>query len=1337
MKKRVRTNKVTLSILGIVGILSFMVLAYQGYWFIRDFGKNKYDLTIEDYIQPEIKERIGVLLEVQVDNPKGETLQLKSKNKQTISFEALEAVKVNGMSIVPEKDPDFDGVKIKIKPTSKKMTFKIPVPIARDTKDKIEVYRDGHKIKSTKINYKVPKVKKQTGTNTALSAANKLYATTGTVKSEVNNYDKFRLPMVSLIAAVTTSNKKVVYNYQEFVNALKDTSVDEIEFGADISSTASLPKINRSLKIDGKNFTLTLPSVRNNSVFRLERTITLNTFIFVNLNVSTKNITDALIQSDSLYSNDNNWLILVENVRGSITAGNFINTPRASLMLRGQVKWEAGTGANVINATEILITERAKVDLSGPNAVIRLFPLDNSINTTFIAEKGSVLNLSSQNQQAIFANVEGSRNRVYFEARGEGTVINATSHGNQVGAIGATISLCGASNNQSEATKSYTQVTNGAKINVHSLGLASNKYRAQPAMINQVTDSNFYVDGEGSELNLVSEGEGNNIGAVLRFRLVGGQTFVLKNNGKVSINKHYGQASGVRMYGHNNNFYVQSGGNLKIFNQADQATGGRASNGGDLAGKQGIQFPVDAVAQTSVFSLEGKGSEVYIKADLGPALWTQYGSLRFLIGKNTIFRAEGRTYSQNSGIVQSARTANFEIDQPRFYDLKNNRPNGGQVFSTSTNSGTFEANKSYLSVWEIKDNVDLDEDPDAYWAPISYKLSGLYFEKILSTDYPHEFNTSTYKGANKYTRMSGNNSAPIVDELRVPTNADKKIYGHVSVKVGYGDEMRDAWENEVWVTVRITRNGQTLTEKVVPTKGINNNLPGVKQWDDKKARGGIFVLETSDFLRTGDVVEVLGANRGRKNLENVDEEQETILVEPVTTVDVTPPLTMTVKKDALAKSEDKITNATKQIKGTVDLYDEREDKMIDELYIVTKINDQFVNDNLLKITSNGKTKEDSIVDWTINLPRYLQEGETIEIYAKDASEIGDLQDKDQLITHSQEPNGQWGNLMPTSVGYKSYKGYHDAVKTSSKDERFKPAKRFTVEDIVPTKLVIMPESVSSSTKIKDPVTNTDVEITRVGSRLTYTGKIRSEDGDSTSRKVIQNVMAKFSIPEELDGEKLSYSFKKKKITDSQDEASELRAEYNSDTRILSTEKEQVNLAVDEEIIFTFSSIVTSITEGSSAFDVFVKAQGRSPEENPFVPGDFIPENQRILEAEATMTSPMPKSSDPNEPDPIIEDGTAYVRLAIVNKRLIVYYRNVNKIDIKIDGDHYKTYTPQLTPAEKSILLDLPVDQYRRNITAEYYYPDPNVPEETIKKVATWNKGQWDQDVNKALEPTSE
>lgn len=181
------------------------------------------------------------------------------------------------------------------------------------------------------------------------------------------------------------------------------------------------------------------------------------------------------------------------------------------------------------------------------------------------------------------------------------------------------------------------------------------------------------------------------------------------------------------------------------------------------------------------------------------------------------------------------------------------------------------------------------------------------------------------------------------------------------------------------------------------------------------------------------------------------------------------------------------------------------------------------------------------------------------------------------------------------------------------------------------------------------------------------------------------------------------------------------------------------LTKDDVLTFNFFTKVTDVPEGSPEFSLTVKAQGKSPNEEPFIPGDFILENQKTLTDEATMTSPMPKKGSENETESIIEDGKAYVRLSVINKRLTAYYRNVTKIVVKIDGDIYRSFDKtsglqELSTAEKAIVLDIPIDQHRRNITAEYYYPDPQNTSNSLKAITTWNKKKWNKDVNDALDP---
>ncbi|MBE8863523.1 hypothetical protein G9441_18310, partial [Enterococcus faecium] len=121
-----------------------------------------------------------------------------------------------------------------------------------------------------------------------------------------------------------------------------------------------------------------------------------------------------------------------------------------------------------------------------------------------------------------------------------------------------------------------------------------------------------------------------------------------------------------------------------------------ASNGSDTAGRQGIQFPLDG-SGTSGFNAQGENSRIHIYAHRGPAVWMQGGEAEFLAGKDATFRMEGRTLGANNGIISSVARSNFVIDEPLFYDFRNNRPNGGQAFSNSNRDSTFRSNRVGLA----------------------------------------------------------------------------------------------------------------------------------------------------------------------------------------------------------------------------------------------------------------------------------------------------------------------------------------------------------------------------------------------------------------------------------------------------------------------------------------------------------------------------------------------------------------------------------------------------------------------------------------------------------------
>lgn len=88
---------------------------------------------------------------------------------------------------------------------------------------------------------------------------------------------------------------------------------------------------------------------------------------------------------------------------------------------------------------------------------------------------------------------------------------------------------------------------------------------------------------------------------------------------------------------------------------------------------------------------------------------------------------------------------------------------------------------SNFAAWANGSNFDLEAEK--YWNMVDFELTGSNFNTIRKTSDPESFNTSTFgpAGMTAYSRISANNARAVVDELRVPTNADKSIFGHVSI----------------------------------------------------------------------------------------------------------------------------------------------------------------------------------------------------------------------------------------------------------------------------------------------------------------------------------------------------------------------------------------------------------------------------------------------------------------------------------------------------------------------------------------------------------------------------
>jgi len=592
---------------------------------------------------------------------------------------------------------------------------------------------------------------------------------------------------------------------------------------------------------------------------------------------------------------------------------------------------------------------------------------------------GAVFNATGVNYSAIALTQNYEDNNTLpatVNIDGTGTQLNLECSASSSATVnrGAAMVVAGTS---AEGQSCVFNVTNGAEINGHATSNTVIQVRSK--------GSTFTVK-DGAKINLVQDGGTYSLGATLRFRISGSQKFVI-DNAEVTIQKLGGATEAVRLYNGGNSINVINGGRFYVYN----AGNGSPNNGTGDQGNQGIHYRNGSSSQPDSFYVEGYGSVVEIVADNGPAISSTAGSTTTVQAMSgSTFILEGKTSDAgHGGAIQSTSVTVFELDNPLYFDLRNNRSGGGRVLESSGGtSNMFTLNNSDFSVWTQGSN--LEGDPTKSWSLIDFVLNGNEFDSILSTNFPSEFNTTYYAGSSAYSRMSANNASAVIDELRVPTNADRYIYGHAYVPEGL-DDTRDAWTEEVYVTVKVTNEDGTSYYLEGTTIGVDED-GGLSVYGEP-IRGGMFEIlndpdgdGTGEYLRTGQTVEVVSAYRSNSPISVVGESRvhkstaQDLKASAVITWDVTPPTALTMadvdisaSKMYVEASGTKFTTRTTVISGTsteigatVYLYIYREDDL-SNLY--------------LSSWATGTVEVDG--KWSVSLPEALIEDDLVAIALND------------------------------------------------------------------------------------------------------------------------------------------------------------------------------------------------------------------------------------------------------------------------------------------------------------------------------------------------------------------
>ncbi|WP_430597647.1 pectate lyase-like adhesive domain-containing protein [Enterococcus sp. AZ177] len=589
----------------------------------------------------------------------------------------------------------------------------------------------------------------------------------------------------------------------------------------------------------------------------------------------------------------------------------------------------------------------------------------------------------------------------------------------------------------------------------------------------------------------------------------------------------------------------------------------------------------------------------------------------------------------NNGGVLAYNSTNggnqFIFDSPESFDIRNsfNSTTTTNAFlgDTTSNRGTnsFTIKNSDISIWN--NQADIDGAPTYDYSNVTdFTVTNASANGGVTSSDPAL--QSQYLRPN-YKRISGMNSIPELTWTPV-TDADfdqqsRILIGYTAVggsdpfdedgnaktKPVYADSIRKAYV-DFTDTLGNTYTGTSTDDNYVHWKKADHEIPG-------------FQLAQKDMFgtpyRASYVNNVLTPYRmGEKT--------------PTTVIDVTPP-------EPAIVTGDKVTNGMKQLIGK-----NAEPK--------AKI---YVDINGTRQTNVGSVNDDGT--WAYNLPRYLNTGETVQIFLEDnAGKITETLDPAAPSTNSAN-----GNINP-------------ATEMNYRDATFKPATKYSVEDGLPDNPLMEKTVVSSGDKT-----------TQVGDILTYT--LTATNGKNASLDAVWNkVTVKDTIP---DG--LKFDPETADVTINGKVAAETDFTYDVDSHLLTVNVG--NLKAGASAVVTFKTEVQQSAVGKVINNVGI-ATGFSPRESgEFIEGPDDPSRAHdVFSKEANVDNPggsifgilelvsapkninfgattfSPKGTKINNPsyegeDLVVKDGRAVQETWTLNVRLEKELAKVDEPDVFI------------------------------------------------------------------------
>ncbi|WP_086349709.1 pectate lyase-like adhesive domain-containing protein [Candidatus Enterococcus clewellii] len=867
-----------------------------------------------------------------------------------------------------------------------------------------------------------------------------------------------------------------VSDWADFELAMASPTVDWINIKADLVASSAVSNVSVSKVINGNDNGVRRKIDMRDQKITLSATATGAQLILTDVDL-TGSAVDPMFSAVNTAASTN-WTFVTNNV--NVLSGNersLAQLENGGIQLFGENNFQSGgfVLSPFLRAKTLLVEEDATVEGNLQTIFFETlvdnstFKVNNAKMNIWVDAEAPVVKINSKQAKMNFI---GQKTDVMLSGNISSTAWSTTNP-NKVDSKqgGAVVAIWDVREASDAAIGSEISIDDGAKVTFES----RETIKGAPTLQIYSRDSKIVTSNEAEfALNSASSDSASNT-ALLRYEdpaldTYGNHQIKATFNSKVKLNKTGGATPVIRMYGNANKIDIQSGADFILHNVGSGVPQAPGANNGN----QGIQYRNGASDETSSFSVTGEDSNVSISADNGAAIDCNNQMLNINASEGTYFVVRGNTpihptrgetaIFSNTTNTGTRNKLTFNMVKPKYFDFRNN--SGGLLFS-GNDASKFSMEKSDLQVWDYdKVSGNLDGNPTNSWNMLDAVWTGVDLGDGVSATTSSGSAISNLGTMKTYSRITANNQTPSIDELRVPTDADKYIWGHATVPEGKHDPIRAAYTGEVAVKVSVSGVSSVAA---YTTKGTVVEDPAgtgtVSVYGDD-ARTGIFKIPTFDsgFLVKGQQIEVETAWRGALEDEgksNVHTSELTDIKTPLRTVlDVTPPQPTKLTDESLNNATNVLSGTGAEVGATVYVYYDNGNRDSGMLLGTSTVLDDGT--------------------WSYMLPYYLTDAKELSVYLGDSvikhtaaeeqvtspsGETPVLYDQIGLIKPPVTNLSGVGNINPYSADYT----YHDAV--------FECVKKYIVADVLPN-LPVMTKTVLSS---NGSVANADA-----GDVLTYT-----------------------------------------------------------------------------------------------------------------------------------------------------------------------------------------------------------------------------------------------------------